>query len=183
MSTVTTLPRGREFTRADLDEMPDDGRRYELIDGTLIVSPAPRIPHQRVLANLYLLLRPACPPELEVFFAPVDVALSDKTVLQPDLLVARRSDLTDKDLPTAPVLAVEVVSPSTRRFDLLTKRSRYEAAGCPSYWVVDPDEPSVTAWDLAEGAYGDPTIAAGAQPYTAERPFAVQVVPAELIAR
>jgi Uma2 family endonuclease len=58
--------------------------------------------------------------------------------------IPRRSDLTDRDLPTAPLLAVEVLSASTRRIDLMLKRSRYEAAGCPSYWVVDPGEASLT---------------------------------------
>lgn len=180
MAVVSTLERGEEFTRADLDEMPDDGKRYELLDGVLLVSPAPRIAHQRVLANLLVLLKPACPVELEVFFAPVDVALAEDTVLQPDLLVARRADLTDKDLPTAPVLAVEVLSPSTRRFDLTVKRSRYEAAGCASYWVVDPDKPSITAWDLGDNGYGEPTVVTGDETYAADRPFPVEVVPAAL---
>ena len=101
MGTVTTLQRGRPFTRADLDSMPDDGHRYELIDGCLIVSPAPSRRHQRVVVNLTVLLHPRCPEDLEVLVAPFDVALSDDSVVQPDLLVARRSDLTDRDLPTA----------------------------------------------------------------------------------
>jgi len=91
MDVVTTLPRGLEFTRADLEGMPDDGRRYELIDGSLIVTPAPRIGHQRAVGNLHLLLRAHCPPELEVILAPFDVALATDTIVQPDLLVARRS--------------------------------------------------------------------------------------------
>ncbi len=109
---MTTLPRSRPLTRADLDAMPDDGHRYELIDGALIVTPAPGLPHQRAVGELYVLLRSACPPELEVLLAPFDVALADDTVMQPDLLVARRRDLTMRDLPTAPVLAVEVLSPA-----------------------------------------------------------------------
>lgn len=178
---MTTLPRGRPLSRADLAEMPDDGHRYELVDGTLIVSPAPRIAHQRVLGNLYLLLRAACPDHLEVLIAPVDVALADDTVLQPDVLVARRVDLTERDLPMPPVLAVEVLSPSTRRFDLLLKRSRYEAACCPSYWVVDPDEPSLTAWEFDAGRYGDPVVAVAGQSYNPTRPFPVTIVPQRLL--
>ncbi|HZJ07768.1 MAG TPA: Uma2 family endonuclease [Nocardioidaceae bacterium] len=107
MGTVTTLPRGRALTRVDLDGMPDDGRRYELIDGSMVVTPAPPRRHQRVVGELYLLLRGTCPPDLEVFLAPFDVVLADDTVMQPDLLVARRSGSTERDLPTAPVLAVE----------------------------------------------------------------------------
>lgn len=77
MGTVTTLPSGRAFTRQDLESIPDDGRRYELIDGTLVVTPAPSPRHQRAVAQLHLRLAHACPPELEVLFAPLDVALGD----------------------------------------------------------------------------------------------------------
>lgn len=180
MTAVTALERGRDFTRADLDDMPDDGRRYELVDGTLLVSPAPRFVHQLALRRLVVRLAGACPADLVLLFAPFDVALSDTTVMQPDLLVARREDFTDRDLPTAPLLAVEVLSPSTRRFDLLVKRSRYEEAGCASYWVVDPDEPSITAWNLGDGGYGEPTVVTGDEAYAADRPFPVEVVPTAL---
>ena len=181
METVTTLPRNRPLTRADLDAMPDDGHRYELIDGALIVTPAPGLPHQRAAGELYLLLRSACPAELEVLFGPFDVALADDTVMQPDLLVARRRDLTMRDLPTAPVLAVEVLSPSTRRIDLTLKRSRLEAAGCECYWVVDPHEPSITAWELAGEHYQQVAEVRGDDPFRATRPYAVVVQPAALV--
>jgi Uma2 family endonuclease len=97
MSTVTAdvhpppLPFGRPLTRADLQVLPDDGHRYELVDGTLVVSPAPRLPHQRMVGNLYMALRAACPPHLEVVLAPFAVALADDTELQPDLLVSARA--------------------------------------------------------------------------------------------
>jgi Uma2 family endonuclease len=178
--TESLLPRSRPLTREDLDALPDDGHRYELIDGVLVVSPAPSVRHQRALARLHLALAPPCPPELELFFAPFDVALSDTTVMQPDLLVARRSDLTERDLPTAPLLAVEVLSPSTRRFDLLLKRSRYEAAGCAAYWVVDPDEPSLRAWELRDGAYVEVGHAVGPETFHAASPYSVDVTPAAL---
>ena len=143
MGTVTTLPRSRPLTRADLDTMPDDGHRYELIDGVLIVTPAPSATHQTVVLELAVLLRARSPSDQKVFIAPFDVALADDTIMQPDVLVARRSDLTERDLPAAPVLAVEVLSPSTRRIDLTLKLSRLAAAGCPHYWVVDPIEPAL----------------------------------------
>jgi Uma2 family endonuclease len=117
METVTTLPRSRPLTRADLEQVPDDGHRYELLDGALVVTPAPVPRHQRVVANLLVQLRTTCPHALEVLTAPLDVALRDDTVLQPDVLVARRSDFTETDLPVAPLLAVEVLSPSTRLID------------------------------------------------------------------
>lgn len=179
--TESLLPRSRPLTREDLEAMPDDGHRYELVDGVLVVGPAPSPQHQVVLLELYALLREHCPADLIVLVAPLDVALGESTVMQPDLLVARRSDLTERDLPTAPVLAVEVLSPSTRRFDLMLKRSRFEAAGCPAYWVVDPDEPSLRAWELREGTYIEVGHAVGAEPYRAARPFPVGITPAALV--
>ncbi len=179
---VLGLPRGRALTRADLDAMPDDGHRYELIDGTLIVSPAPRPLHQRAIGNLYVLLRAAAPAHVEVLFAPLDVALTDDTVIQPDLIVAPRDAFTERDLPTAPLLAVEVLSPSTRGIDLLLKKDRLERAGCLHYWVVDPDEPSVIAWDLTDGSYRQAARAAGDEPFEASTPFPVAFTPAGLTA-
>ncbi len=104
MRTVTVLPRSRPLRRSDLEAMPDDGHRYELIDGALVVTPAPSYRHQRAIGKLFVLLERHCPAEMVVLFAPSDVALGDDTVMQPDLLVARRSDLTQCDLPTAPAL-------------------------------------------------------------------------------
>ncbi len=182
MGAVETLPRSRPLTRADLEAMPDDGRRYELIDGALVVTPAPSEGHQDAVLELaVLLLRAHCPPELKTMVAPFDVALSDSTVMQPDVLVARRSDVTSRDLPVAPVLAVEILSPSTKHIDLMLKRSRFEAAGCPSYWVVDPSEPSITAWDLRDGAYVEVCRAAGDGELTLTLPFPVAVRPSTLV--
>lgn len=132
MSTVTTLPQSRPLVRADLETMPDDGHRYELLDGVLLVSPAPRRSHQRAVRGLFRVLDQACPEELELLFAPFDVVLADDTVLEPDLLVAPRSQFTERDLPGPPLLAVEVLSASTRRIDLLLKRDRLQSAGVPS---------------------------------------------------
>ncbi|MPZ60357.1 MAG: hypothetical protein GEU93_03480 [Propionibacteriales bacterium] len=92
MVSVTTLPRSRPLTRADLDAMPDDGHRYELIDGALIVTPAPAHRHQRGVLELAVLLRAACPAEMEVLIAPFDVALADDTVMQPDVPGQSRYD-------------------------------------------------------------------------------------------
>ena len=180
MTSVTTLPFGRPLTRADLEAMPDDGHRYELIDGVLIVSPGPQLPHQDVVGNLYLLLRTACPPALKVVLAPFAVALADDTEVQPDVLVARREQFTRKELPGPPLLAVEVLSPSTRRVDLLLKRDRLQAAGVPSYWLVDPDAPSVVVLELTDGGYVEVASAHGAEAVEVERPFRVRLVPAEL---
>ncbi len=181
MAVVTTLPYGRPLLRADLDAIPDDGHRYELLDGVLLVSPAPRHLHQRAVLRLSIALSAAAPAELEVLTAPFDVALSDDTVLQPDLLVAPRAAFTERDLPSAPLLSVEVLSPSTRRVDLLLKRDRYQAAGCASYWVIDPDEPSVVAWELSGETYAEAGRATGSDELHLARPFPLRVCPAELV--
>jgi len=180
--TVTQpwLPHGRPFTRDDLDRMPDDGNRYELIDGILVVSPSPRWQHQRAATRLTVHLAAACPSDLELLVGPFDVVLAEDTVVVPDLLVARQSDLTERDLPTAPVLAVEVLSPSTRRFDLMLKWSRYQAAGTLSYWVIDPDVPSLTAWELRDAAYVEVAAVSGNETFEASLPFPVRVTPAAL---
>ena len=85
MEDVTTLPRGQAFTRADLDAMPDDGHRYEIIDGSLVVTPAPSLRHQIIVLNLAIALKASCPDDLRVLTAPFDVALALDTVMQPDL--------------------------------------------------------------------------------------------------
>ncbi len=181
MTAMITLPFGRPLTRADLEALPDDdGHRYELIDGVLLVSPAPRHGHQTAAGNLYLLLRQACPPSLQVIFAPFAVALSDDTEVQPDLLVAPRSQFTDTELPGAPLLAVEVLSPSTRRVDQLLKRDRLQAAGVMSYWLVDADEPSVTVLELRDGAYVEVAHVVGGETYDALLPFPVTIAPSSL---
>jgi len=178
---MTTLPYDRPLTRADLDSMPDDGHRYEIVDGILIMSPAPVMLHQLAVSRLSHVLQLAQPAGVVVLVAPFDVALADDTVMQPDVLVARTIELTVKDLPTAPLLAVEVLSPSTRRFDLLLKRSRLESAGCASYWVIDPDVPSLIAWELRDGAYVEMARVQGDQEFRAELPYPVSVCPGRLV--
>lgn len=181
MTAVSTLPFGRPLTRADLALLPDDGHRYELIDGALIVSPAPRLLHQRAVGALLVALRSACPYDLEVIVAPFAVALADDTEVQPDLLVAARKDFTELDLPVPPLLAIEVLSPSTRRVDLLLKPDRYQAAGITSYWIVDFEEPSILVLELDGDEYVERHSATGASTISVEAPFALSLSPATLV--
>jgi Uma2 family endonuclease len=180
METVTTLPYGRPLTRADLDAMPDDGHRYELIDGVLLVSPAPSRRHQRAVLRLSHLLARACPPDLEVLVAPFDVVLAEDTVVQPDVVVVRRAS-DDAAGPRDVALAVEVLSPSTRRVDLLLKRSRLEASAIPAYWVMDPDEPSLTVHQLVDGTYREVARAVRDELAQVSSPFSVTVAPRDLV--
>jgi Uma2 family endonuclease len=172
------------FTVDDREGMPDDGRRYELIDGELLVSPAPGLQHQTVGLRLYRLLDDAYPDDLYVLAAPFAVQTDVSNEVQPDVLVARFDELTDKNLPTAPVLAIEVLSSSGRLIDLNLKRATYERMGTPSYWVLDPDVPGLLVLELdADGRYEEVALVVGNEVFEAHRPFTVRVVPTELLGR
>ena len=171
------------FTVDDLDAMPDDGNRYELIDGMLHVSPCPVPRHQLVAGELFFVLRLVCPADLLAMFAPMDVQPDRLNSLQPDVLVARPSDFGPKNLRAAPLLAAEVLSPSTRLYDLNTKQSAYEKMGVESYWIVDPTAPGVlTVFELDdEGRYQQLAHVEGDDEFVATRPFPVTIVPARLL--
>jgi Uma2 family endonuclease len=178
------LAHGRPFTVDDLEAMPDDGNRYELIDGMLLVSPAPGRRHQKMAYRLFGVLESACPDEFDVLGAPFSVRPSNTTELQPDVLVGRDEDFTDKLLPVAPVLAVEVFSPSSVLNDLNNKKAAYQRLGVASYWVIDPEEPSLVAFELDDaGIYQQVAEVKGDDPFEAKRPFSVRVVPSDLLGR
>lgn len=176
MVAVTMTAHG-VWTLAERDALPEDGRRHELLDGALIVTPAPSWAHQTVVLRLGSLLMGACPEGLAVLVAPFDVVLADDTVLRPDLLVARVEDLTQRNLPAAPVLAVEVLSPSTRLIDLNLKHARYQVAEVGSYWVVDPATGHLWVWELRDGAFVLAADIAGDVAYQATHPFPVTLPP------
>ncbi len=124
------------FTVHDLEGMPDDGRRYELIDGELLVSPAPGLRHQTIAYQLHRLLDGACPDDLYVLSAPFAVQTDVSNEVQPDVLVARFDELTDKNLPAAPVLAVEVLPPERPADRSQPQTRRLRADGHPQ--LLDP---------------------------------------------
>jgi Uma2 family endonuclease len=183
MSVMTAvIPHGRPFTVADLAGMPDDGNRYELIDGMLIVTPAPGWHHQEMAATAYLVLRAACPRDLRVMIAPFALRTAFDSEVQPDVLVARYGDLTPKNLPVAPLLVVETLSPSTALHDRNTKKAHYERMGVPSYWLLDPTDPgALTVFELQDRAYVQVAHIVGDESHTAERPFPVTITPARLL--
>ncbi|MGH3853652.1 MAG: Uma2 family endonuclease [Pseudonocardiaceae bacterium] len=174
---------GRPFTAHDLEAMPDDGHRYELIDGVLIVTPAPGWHHQQGSGALFVQLWNACTAEFRVLSAPFGVRTSARNELQPDILVARYGDLTPKNLPVAPVLAVEVLSASTALNDLNNKKAAYERMGTASYWVLDPEPPGgLTVFELdPKGRYTEVANVRGDEKFTAERPFPLTIIPARLL--
>jgi Uma2 family endonuclease len=177
-------PADGPLTVADLERTPDDGRRYELVDGVLIVSPAPLIPHQVVLLELAVLLDASLPDDLAVV-PGVGVRMSEITELVPDLVVVQRADLAGPKLTLPPVLAVEVRSRSTALFDMNTKKAVYERYGIGSYWILVPDRerPALLAFELRDGRYREVGQAVGDDQFTTQQPFPVSAVPAKLIAR
>jgi len=181
MSSVTLLQHDGDWTVDDLRALPDDGLQYELADGVLLVSPAPRPAHQRALARLLVALVQECPPELEVFPAPLDFQPTARRSLQPDLLVVRKQDIGELAIHRPLLLAVEILSPSTRTKDLLVKRALYEESGVAAMWVVDLEEPGITGWTLLDGRWSDERHATGEQEFSPNLPFPVVVRPASLL--
>jgi Uma2 family endonuclease len=173
------LSREDGFDVADLEAIEDDGWRHELIDGIIIVSPAPIHTHQRVSMEISFVLRSHVTDDLEVLTAPFDVNLGTRRQLQPDLLVVPRVDLGD-EVPR-PVLVVEILSPSNRRHDLVAKRRVYEQAGIESYWIIDPDQPSITVLELRDGRYFEVGQAAGSAELAVDSPYKLRIRPADLI--
>lgn len=146
-------------TRLDYGDycaIPADGKRYELIDGDVHVTPAPSPLHQRVSKRLQRLLEAhfEAPGGGEVFNAPIDVILTPHDVVQPDLVVvADPSQVSGRGIEGIPLLVVEVLSPTTTAFDRTTKARRYAALGVPHYWIVDPETRTIECFRCRETAY------------------------------
>jgi Uma2 family endonuclease len=150
------------LTYEDLQRFPDDNLRRELIDGELIVTPAPATRHQRVVAYLVIELGLyARAHGGEVLPAPYDVYFSETNVVEPDVLYVRPEHMDrfeKRFIRSAPDLVVEVPSPSTRRLELIRKRDLYERFGVPEYWFVDLDADRIEVYRLEEGRYQTPSL-------------------------
>lgn len=181
MEGMTTLERhAGPWTRTQRDALPDDGRRYELVDGMLVVTPAPGARHQSVLMSLVEALLPRRPEHLKLLTSPIDVATPGGSVFQPDLVVVHQDDIRGHDIEVPPLLAVEVLSPSNRGYDLVDKWELYQRAGIRSYWIIDPDASELIAWELRDGAYVEVARVRDDEAFDAELPFPVTLVPAEI---
>ncbi|MGH3318994.1 MAG: Uma2 family endonuclease [Streptosporangiaceae bacterium] len=182
MATLTENP-ARPFTFADLDEAPDDGRRWELIAGSLVVSPSPFGAHQWCVGRVYRLLDDASTSDTAVLPAPYDWRVeATEESFRPDVVVIRRTDFDPAGhLRSTPLLVAEVVSPGGGVPDHTLKRDRYEALGIPSYWIVDPAKPSLTELRLSgNGRYVEWATVTGEETFATDRPFGVEVTPAAL---
>ncbi len=146
------------LTYDDLQSLPEDGCRYEILEGELTVTPAPTTAHQRISRNLEFVLHAhVMAGDLgEVFDAPIDVVFDRGTVMQPDLVFvsqARLGIVRERCIDGAPDLVIEILSPGTERRDRGAKQQIYERYGVTHYWRVDPASQSLTELVLREGAY------------------------------
>lgn len=143
------MPAQHYWTAADVLALPEDGNRYEVVHGELLVSPSPRLWHQIVLHRLshaieaYLARNPVA-----VGAAGGDLSWSDDSLVVPDLVVLSLDEARTLSWAEVkrPLLVVEVLSPSNARQDRFTKRRLYQEVGIPAYWVVDPDAHVVEVW-------------------------------------
>ncbi len=137
----------RSWTYEDLAALPDDGKRYEIIEGELFELTGPNLRHAKVISNLFFFVGPvARAGGGEIFSAVFDVFFQGANPVEPDMVVV----LPDADsrqvmrgVEGAPDLVVEVLSPSNRTHDLLTKRELYRRGGVREYWMVDPEDRSI----------------------------------------
>src|SRR5262245_20273467 len=157
---ASSKSRTGKLTYADYERIPDDGLRHEIIDGEHRVSPAPYTDHQslslRLLVQLYLQIE--VPGLGKVLPAPTDVVLSPSDIVQPDILAVlahRLAIVTPRNIQGAPDLVVEILSSSSRRFDLGKKHELYARWAVPEYWVVDGEARMVKQFLLSAGRYGD----------------------------
>lgn len=149
------------LTYEDYAALPNDGKRYEILDGVLFVTAAPSRTHQRIVLTLAMSLETHVRTHNlgEVNIAPFDVILSDLNVVEPDIIFVatdRMSSFSNRGLEGAPTLVVEVLSPSTARVDQNTKLQIYARHGVPYYWIVEPEAHAIDVHVLAGSSYRTP---------------------------
>lgn len=174
---------GRPWTVADLDELPDDGFRYEIFDGSLLVTPPPGIPHVRATYRLRRLLERQA-PEGTAIGEGAGVYPNDTNFYIPDLWVVPIAAMEGEGRGFSPadlLLAVEVLSPSNPGNDLVLKRHAYAVAGIPEYWIADGRDRTLRVLRLAEpGGYADDIVVKAGERWRSAHPFPLEIDPAEL---
>jgi Uma2 family endonuclease len=179
---MSWLPVSGKWTVDDLALLPDDGLRYELFDGVVVASPLPDVRHQRALGRIFLLLDAACPPDLEVCVAPFGFQPATQRSFQPDVMIVRRKDVRDDaSLKKPPLLAVEVLSPSTHSLDTIFKRSLYATSGVDLFWTFDPKRMEFVAYERNGDAYVEVARARDGEAIALDRPYPVEICPARII--
>lgn len=164
--TPGTLETIKRYTYKDYEKLPE-GAPYQLIGGELIMTPSPVPYHQIVSRNIgFELLKFNEQKNLgEIFFAPMDVFLSETETYQPDIIFISKDRfhiIGEKKIEGAPDLLIEILSPVTAYYDLRHKKSVYESSGVKEYWIVDPIEKSVEIYENVQGTYKTYSEAKGA---------------------
>lgn len=153
-----SIPRLIRLTYEDYAALPDDGKRYEILDGVLYVSPSPRRKHQELAGDLFIELSSWVKRHNlgKVYIAPFDVLLSEHDIVVPDILFIhrdRRSIVDDANVKGAPDLVIEVLSPSNRRVDRVLKLQRYALFDVGYYWMLDPEAQTLEEYAREGEAY------------------------------
>jgi Uma2 family endonuclease len=161
-------PAQGHWTYDDYAALPDDGQRYEIVNGVLVMAPSPNGAHQDAVLRLahYLLMHVEFAHLGKVRVAPFDVVLSPKHIFQPDVLVVLNAHLDriqEKKLVGAPDLAIEVASPGTSVMDRVTKSSIYAQTGVPEYWIVNTERRTIEVFVLEHDEYRSSGIFRGEQ--------------------
>ncbi len=161
-------PRQGSWTYDDYAALPDDGQRYEIVNGVLLMTPAPSPDHQSIAVRLtyYLFMHIELAGLGRVFSGPIDVELGPRNVFQPDVVILLNTHLNKvaaKKIVGAPDLVVEIASPSTAVVDRVTKYDIYARAGIPEYWIVKPTNRTIEVLILENGEYYSSGIFRGEQ--------------------
>jgi Uma2 family endonuclease len=166
---TVTKPAGT-WRYEDLFDLPDDGRRYEIIDGELFEMTAPGLDHAIAVANLMALFLPMVTAlGGRIFTAPVDVFFAGANPVEPDLMILlpnRLPLMSKRGIEGAPSLLVEVLSPSNPEHDRIRKRALYARGGVPEYWLVSPEAASIEVLILDGDLYRTHMRAAGDEAVT-----------------
>lgn len=182
MGVMSSMTEVGVYTVEDLYSYREqrDDMTIQLIEGELVVAPSPGIAHQVVSGELQAVLRAATPAHLRVLAAPLDLLAGERSMLQPDLMVIPRELRSGTYVPTPPVLAVEILSPSSRGIDLVRKPEVLARFGVEHYWVIDPLNPAIRVFRLVGGTYESGLIIVGDELFETEVPFPVSFRPVDL---
>ena len=155
---VSVLKEKVRFTYEDYVSLPDDGKRYQVIEGDIYMVPAPAPGHQDIARRLVILLNEFVERHKlgRVYFAPCDVILSEEDIVQPDIFFIsseREHIIIERNIQGAPDLVIEILSHFTAKLDRTAKLKLYERSGVKEYWLVDPDREEMEVLTLKRGSY------------------------------
>lgn len=179
--------REQPLTYDDYAELPEDGNRYELVDGFLeLMTPSATSNHQLVSHQLVYKITQSCEEEYIILHAPIDIIFSNTEVRQPDLLMIHRNRLsiiTKRGVEGSPDLVIEILSPSSIKRDRQSKMKTYATYSIPEYWIVDPSNQILEQYVLNEHAYELNEVYAGDETINSEHIQCVAFTMNEIMSR